>query len=254
MKRRLSMVLFFLALITLWEWLVRRGTWSHVLVPSPLEVAAYLKNAASSGELLHASLVTVKRLLLGYAVGLIAGVPLGLLNARFKFCEDTLGLIALGFQTLPSVCWAPLALIWFGQTETAMFFIVIMGTIWSVILATDSGVRNVSPIYVRAANTMGSHGLHTWVKVVLPAALPFIVSGMKQGWAFAWRSLMAAEIYITILTGFGLGHLLHYGRELHAMDQVIGIMLIIIVVGLVADKILFSPWERFLHRRWGTRK
>jgi len=152
------------------------------------------------------------------------------------------------------VCWAPLALIWFGQTETAMFFIVIMGTIWSVILATDSGVRNVSPIYVRAANTMGSHGLHTWVKVVMPAALPFIVSGMKQGWAFAWRSLMAAEIYVTILTGFGLGHLLHYGRELHAMDQVIGIMLIIIVVGLVADKILFSPWERFLHRRWGTRK
>ena len=88
--------------------------------------------------------------------------------------------------------------------------------------------------------------------MILPASLPFIVSGMKQGWAFAWRSLMAAEIYVTILTGFGLGHLLHYGRELNAMDQVIGVMLVIVVIGLLADKIVFAPWERFLHRRWGT--
>jgi NitT/TauT family transport system permease protein len=101
---------------------------------------------------------------------------------------------------------------------------------------------------------MGSSQLHTWLTVVLPASLPFIVSGMKQGWAFAWRSLMAAEIFVTILTGFGLGHLLHYGRELNAMDQVIGIMLVIIAIGLLADKILFSPWERFLHSRWGTAK
>ena len=108
------------------------------------------------------------------------------------------------------------------------------------------------PIYRRAAMTMGSKGLHMWLKVVLPASLPFIVSGMKQGWAFAWRSLMAAEIFVTILTGFGLGQLLHYGRELSAMEQVIGIMLIIVVIGLLVDKIFFSPVERFLHRRWGT--
>jgi NitT/TauT family transport system permease protein len=99
---------------------------------------------------------------------------------------------------------------------------------------------------------MGSRKLHTLARVILPAALPFIVSGMKQGWAFAWRSLMAAEIYVTILSGFGLGHLLHYGRELNAMDQVIGIMFVIVLIGLLADKVLFSPWERFLHRRWGT--
>jgi len=133
-----------------------------------------------------------------------------------------------------------------------MFFVVVMGTLWSMIIATESGVRNVPPIYARAARTMGSKGLHTWLKVMLPASLPFVVSGMKQGWAFAWRSLMAAEIYVTILSGFGLGHLLHYGRELHAMEQVIAIMLVIIAIGLLADKILFSPWERFLHRRWGT--
>ena len=94
--------------------------------------------------------------------------------------------------------------------------------------------------------------MHLWTRVMLPASLPFLVSGMKQGWAFAWRSLMAAEIYVTILTGFGLGQLLHYGRELHAMDQVIGTMAIIVIIGLLADRMLFSPWERLLHRRWGT--
>ncbi len=148
----------------------------------------------------------------------------------------------------------PLALLWFGQSEGAMLFVVVMGTLWSVILATESGVRNVNPIYVRAARTMGSRRLHTWVQVIMPASLPFIVSGMKQGWAFAWRSLMAAEIFVTILTGFGLGQLLHYGRELNAMDQVIGIMVVIVFIGLLADKVLFSPWESFLHRRWGTAK
>ena len=99
---------------------------------------------------------------------------------------------------------------------------------------------------------MGSEGFDKWTRVILPAALPFVVSGMKQGWAFAWRSLMAAEIFVTILTGFGLGQLLQYGRELSAMDQVIGVMVVIVVIGLIADKALFSPWERFLHRRWGT--
>jgi len=252
MKRWLVAILFFVVLLGFWEYLVRKEIWSPVLVPAPLDVAKYFVTSIQDRTLLTSSYVTLKRLVLGYLVSLAIGLPLGLLNARFKGCEDTLGVVALGLQTLPSVCWAPLALLWFGQTETAMFFIVIMGSLWSIVLATDTGVRNVPPIYARAARTMGSKGLHTWFKVIIPASLPFIVSGMKQGWAFAWRSLMAAEIYVTILTGFGLGHLLHYGRELHAMDAVIAIMIVIIVIGLLADKILFSPFERFMHRRWGT--
>lgn len=254
MKRLLGATLFFLALIAGWEALYRAEIWSPVLVPSPLSVARYLWNAILDGTLASASCITIKRLAFGYLFGILLGLPLGLLTARFKLLADTLGLISLGLQTLPSVCWVPLALLWFGQNESAMFFVVVMGTLWSMIIATDNGVRNVPPIYARAARTMGSRGLHTWVYVMLPASLPFVVSGMKQGWAFAWRSLMAAEIYVTILSGFGLGHILHYGRELQAMDQVIGIMLVIIIIGLLADKILFSPWERFLHRRWGTAK
>ena len=252
MKRFLPAFVFFAGLLAVWELLVRARVWSPVLVPSPLSVAGYLVEAVGDGTLASALVVTLRRLLLGYSVGLALGVPLGLLTARFRVLADTLGLLALGLQALPSVCWVPLALLWFGQTEGAMFFVVVMGTLWSVIIAADSGVRNVPPLYARAARTMGSNGVHTWLRVILPAALPHVVGGMKQGWAFAWRSLMAAEIYVTILSGFGLGHLLHYGRELNAMEQVIGVMMVLLAVGLAADRALFSPWERLLHRRWGT--
>ncbi|MBN2068831.1 MAG: ABC transporter permease [Opitutales bacterium] len=253
MIRRVSIaVCFFIGLLLIWEGLFRLRIWSPVLLPSPVAVGAYLWEIACDGILWSAAAVTLRRIILGYGCGLMLGLPLGLLCSRLNFFRDTLGLIALGLQTLPSVCWVPLALLWFGQTESAMFFIVIMGSLWSVIIAINTGVRQVPPIYVRAARTMGSRGMHTWLKVFLPAALPFIVSGMKQGWAFAWRSLMAAEIYVTILTGFGLGHILHYGRELNAMEQVIGIMGVILVIGLLVDKLFFSPVESILHRRWGT--
>jgi sulfonate transport system permease protein len=252
MKRIVYAGLFFAALIALWQGLFAARFWSPVLLPSPRDVGAYLVRSVVDGSLPTAMVVTLRRLLLGYALGLGLALPLGILVARFQLIRDTIGVVALGFQTLPSVCWIPLALLWFGQTEGAMTFVVVMGTIWSITLATNHGLRSVPPVYARAARTMGSRGLHTWVFVTVPAALPFITTGMKQGWAFAWRSLMAAEIYVTILTGFGLGHLLHYGRELHAMDQVLGVMLVIVLVGVGVDKALFSPVERFLHRRWGT--
>jgi len=252
MKRFILAAGFFVVLLLIWQWLFQMGFWSPVLLPPPIQVWRYLEGATADGTLFHAAVITMRRLLTGYILGLILGLPLGLITARWLVLRDTIGTLALGLQTLPSVCWVPLALLWFGQTEAAMLFVVVMGTVWSVVIATDTGVRNVPPIYRRAALTMGSKRLHMWLKVILPASLPFIVSGMKQGWAFAWRSLMAAEIFVTVLTGFGLGQLLHFGRELNAMEQVIAIMLVIVVIGLLADKIFFSPIERFLHRRWGT--
>lgn len=250
MKQFLAATLFFVALFGGWEWAAQHAG-SSILLPAPSSVAKYLWGAVQEGELWKATLVTMERLMIGYLIGLAVGIPVGMLTARFKFLHNTVGSISLGLQTLPSVCWVPLAILWFGQTEKAMLFIVIMGTVWAVILATDHGIRQIPPLYREAAATMGSRGFHLWLHVLAPASLPYIVGGTKQGWAFAWRSLMAAEIYVTILSGFGLGHLLHYGRELHAMDQVVGLMLIIIFIGFAADKILFSPWERFLRRRWG---
>ena len=252
MIRTISSAVFFLILLGSWELTSRSGAWSPMVLPPPSQVAEYLWHGLSDGSLGEATWVTMQRLLLGYGLGVLVGVPLGLLTARFRILQDTLGLLALGIQTLPSVCWVPLALLWFGQSEAAMLFVVVMGTLWSVLIATSDGVRALPPIYLRAARTMGSNGLHSWIHVILPASLPYLVGGMKQGWAFAWRSLMAAEIFVTILTGFGLGQLLQYGRELLAMDQVVGVMTVIVVIGLLADRLLFSPWERFFHKRWGT--
>ena len=254
MKRLLSSVIFFALLLLVWHLLVVAKLWSSVLLPDPADVWEYLVSAVQDGTLLQAAWVTIRRLFVGYFVGIVLGIPIGLLTARFRLVEDTVGVMALGLQTLPSVCWVPLAMLWFGQTEGAMLFVVVMGTLWSVIISTDNGVRNVPPIFARAARTMGAKQFYTWTRVILPASLPFVVSGMKQGWAFAWRSLMAAEIFVTILTGFGLGQLLHFGRELNDMRQVIGVMFAIVLIGLLVDKSLFSPIERFLHRRWGTGK
>jgi NitT/TauT family transport system permease protein len=241
------------ALLTgLWEWGSRTSWWNPVLIPSPSEIARYLMEALRTGELQSACLVTLRRLFMGYLIGLALGIPLGLLTARFRFASATLGVLALGLQTLPSVCWVPLAILWFHDSpETAMLFIVVMGTLWAVLLATEHGIRQIPPLYRKAAASMGSRGFHLLWRVLLPASLPHLVTGMKQGWAFAWRSLMAAEIYVSISTGFGLGHLLHYGRELHAMDQVAAVMLVILLIGFAADKLLFAPWERFLRTRWG---
>ena len=249
MRRFIESTSFFLLMLVIWQLLVLTHVWSP---PSPLDVGSWLFHSAGDGTMLPALTITCRRLLIGYVVGVCVGIPLGLLTARFRLAYDTLGVVGLGFQTLPSVCWVPLALLWFEQQDVAMLFVVLMGTIWPVSLSTHTGVRNVPTLYTRAAVTMGSEGLHTWRRVIVPAALPVIIGGLKLGWAFAWRSLMAAEIYVTASDHLGLGQLLHKGRLAGSLSQVIGVMIIIMTIGLIADKILFSPWERYLQRRWGT--
>lgn len=251
-RRALRALAFFALFFAAWEALARAGVWPRSLFPPFSDVVAYLGRAIADGDLPTAVGVTARRLLVGYAVGLVVGLPLGMLTARSRTASDTLGLVALGFQTLPSVCWAPIAVLWFGFSEVTMLFVVVMGTVWSILLATEHGVRSVPPTFLRAARTMGAKGLPVATRVLLPASLPFVVSGMKQGWAFAWRSLMAAEVYVTLMHAQGLGMLLHIGRELHDANQLFGVMIAIIVVGLVVDRILFAPAERFLHHRWGT--
>ena len=252
MRRPLFACLFFLVLLGAWEAVVRAAVWPEYLVPSPVAVARYIWRAFRDGSMGAAVLVTARRLGIGYLVGVLVGLPVGFLTARFRAASDTVGVMALGLQTLPSVCWVPIALLWFGPYERAVLFVVVMGSIWSIAIATDDGIRSIPPLYARAAKTMGSRGLHTLFHVTLPAALPWVVSGMKQGWAFAWRSLMAAEIYVAITTGFGLGNLLDNGRSINAMDQVLGVMLVIVAVGLLADRLVFFQAERWLRRRWGT--
>ena len=187
-------------------------------------------------------------ILLGYGLSLVIGIPLGLLLGRVRPVQDTLGSIILGLQALPSICWLPLALLWFGLSEKAILFVVVMGAVLSVTLSTADGVHNTPPLYLRAARTMGASGLMLYRGVILPSALPAIISGMKLGWSFAWRSLMAGEL---LYVSLGLGQLLTMGRELNDMAQVIAVMLVIIAMGLLVDRAVFAPVERRVRERWG---
>ena len=250
-RKAVTATAFFGLLVAVWAVLAASGRWSPAVFPSPWSVGEYLVASVRNGSLLTAIGVTARRLAAGYALGLGIGMPLGFLTARVRLARESLGVLALGAQTLPSVCWAPMAYVWFGPNEAAMVFVVVMGTVGSILLATEAGIRGVPSVYVRAARTMGSRRTHILTHVVLPAALPQIVAGLKQGWAFAWRSLMAAEILIPVAK-MSLGLLLHHGMDMVAMHRMFGVMLVIALVGLLADRLLFLPVERWLHRRWGT--
>jgi NitT/TauT family transport system permease protein len=252
MSRRLVAPLAFAALLLAgWEASVRAWLPDSPFVPTPTAILAWFWESLLDGSLAEATLVTLRRLSVGFLVGALLGLVLGGLCARSRTVRDAIGWLALGLQTLPSVCWVPLAILWFGQREGAILFVTVMGTVWSVMLAVQESVLSVPPLYVRAAQTMGSRGWHLWSRVLIPASLPGIVGGMKQGWAFAWRSLMAAEIFVVILSGYGLGTMLHDGRELLRMEQVVGVMGVVILVGLLADLALFGPVERWLRRTRG---
>jgi NitT/TauT family transport system permease protein len=244
-------LLFFALLLVVWEGLFRLRLWPPYVFPSPSEVIVSIVNGVADGSYLLAIVSSMRRVIEGYLFSLIVGVPLGLLLGRIKLVQNTIGSLVLGLQALPSICWLPLALLWFGLSENAILFVVIMGAVLSITLATADGVRNTPPLYVRAARTMGIGRWHLYTGVVLPAALPAILSGMKLGWSFAWRSLMAGEL---IYVSQGLGQLLSMGRELNDMSQVIATMVIIIVIGLVVDRLVFDPLEHRVRERWGLQR
>jgi NitT/TauT family transport system permease protein len=158
------------------------------------------------------------------------------------------GSLVLGLQALPSVCWLPLAILWLGLSEQAIIFVVVMGALFSITLGVDAGVKNTSPIYLKAARNLGSRGLGVYTQVILPSALPAILSGLKQGWSFAWRSLMAGELLYYTLS---LGNLLQTGRDLNDAAQVMAVMLLIIILGVSIDSLIFAPIERRVRSRWG---
>lgn len=251
MKRFLLAALVVALFLGLWQAACRFEPVSPLLLPSPKAVGAWIFYAIADGGLKDACAVTLQRLATGYAPGLALGLLFGCLAYANHLVNDTLGLAALGLQTLPSVCWAPLALLWFGHSEAAMRFVVVMGSVWSVQMATRNSLARVPSLWINTARVIGVSRVRMWTGVMLPAALPGLMSGARLGWAFAWRSLMAAEIYVAVLDRMGLGQMLHYGRELLAMDQTMGVMLAIIILGVAADKAVFLPMERYMHRTRG---
>jgi NitT/TauT family transport system permease protein len=241
-------VVFYILFLIAWYLLAHSGLWKSYLFADPLEVWNSLLAGFGSGPFLHAIIVSLSRLAIGYGISLVLGIILGLAIGLNRYVEETLGSLVLGFQALPSVCWTPFALLWFGLSEQAMTFVVIMGALFSITLGVDAGVKNTPPVYLKAARNMGARGFAMVWQVVLPAALPMMISGLKQGWSFAWRSLMAAEL---IYQSISLGYLLQSGRDTSDVPAMFAVMLIIIVLGITINGVIFDPLERTVRRRWG---
>lgn len=237
-----------LAVLALWQLLATFGALPPHVLPGPGRVFAALGEGLADGTLPVAIGVSLRRLALAYSLAASAGVALGIGMGRSPALERTVGTVLVGLQSLPSICWMPLALLWFGLNEKAISFVVVIGTLGTVALSVRDAVLGIPRLWLRAARNMGERGLSLWWRVLLPAALPGTLTGLRIGWSFAWRALMAGEL---LFVAGGLGQVMHVGRELNDLPRVMSAMLVIVVLGLLFDHVLLGRLEARMRRRWG---
>ncbi|MFF7729354.1 ABC transporter permease [Streptomyces sp. NPDC008001] len=238
--------------LVVWKLLVVAEVTDDYKLPDPSAVWHSLRELWLRGTLLDIVWTSVSRGLLGFAAALALGTPLGLLVARVRFVRAALGPLLSGLQSLPSVAWVPAAVIWLGITDGAMYAVILLGAVPSIANGLVSGIDQVPPLYLRAGRTMGATGLSGARHVLLPAALPGYIAGLKQGWAFSWRSLMAAELIASSPDlGLGLGQYLENARTDSDMPGVLLGIMLILFVGIAIDLAVFSPLERRVLRTRG---
>jgi len=251
-KKILQQILFYVLLILVWQGVFTIGTsvfgwWKPYAFPNPIGVWESLLTMLRQNLLFTAVLFSMRRALFGFLLSIFVGAAVGLIMTRLKILSATVKPLVLGIQSLPSVCWVPFAILWFGLTENSILFVVIMGSAFSISIAVEAAIRNINPLYIRAARTMGAKGATLYFRVILPAGLPALITGLKHGWSFAWRALMAAEVMSATI---GLGQTLMMGRDLADINRVMLIILIIIIIGVLIEKLVFSmAEERVLSRR-----
>lgn len=249
----MGILIFLLILIAIWQgfyWLgveVFEAVKSYS-VPSPFGVAQQFIELCKNGSLPRAAANSLLRGITGFLIAVVIGAALGLLINRFRHLQKNLKPIVLGIQTLPSVCWVPFSILWFGLSTEAILFVVVMGSAFGIAISVDNAIKNVQPIYMKAALTMGANKRQLYLNVLFPASLPELISGLKQGWSFAWRALMSGEV---MTTSIGLGQTLIMGRDLANINQVMLIMIIIVLMGVVIDKCIFSVLEKRILKKRG---
>ncbi len=247
-KRIVKQMIFYFTLLILWQLLILLKIWPEYIFPSPSKVFDAIVEGFRNRTFLIAIIISFRRLLIGFGISIVFGAILGTLLVKFKTLEQTLGSLVLGLQTLPSICWFPLALIWFGLTEWAIIFVIIAGSLFSITISTHSAFKNIPPIYLRAGKNMGAKGVKLLWKIFIPAAIPYLLVGLRQAWSFAWRSLMAGELLFNCL---GLGFLLNMGRELNDMSQVVAVMFVIAMISIVVDRLIFGKIETRVRFKYG---
>ena len=200
--------------------------------------------------LVRANIISLTRLLAGFACSLFVGGLVGLAMWRWTALDQFLGPPLLGLQTLPSVCWVPLAILLLGINEPAILFVLVMGSFCAIAISLRDGLRTIPPLFPRAGLMLGARGWKLYRYVLLPASLPALAGSLRQGFSFAWRSLMGAEL-IFVVRRHGLGFLLQNGRDFSDVAQVVAVMIVMVVIGMLADRWGFAKLQNRIQRRFG---
>jgi NitT/TauT family transport system permease protein len=233
-----------------WQLVVWSGWKPDYVLPGPVAVFTRLAQDLSQSDFYGGVAITMRRALVGYSVAVALGTSLGILVARSTVLRKAIGSAILGLQSMPSIAWFPLAILLFQLSESAILFVVVLGATPAIAAGLLSGVDHVQPLLVRVGRVMGAKGLRLYRHVILPASLPSFVGGLKQGWAFAWRSLMAGELLVIVGHQSSLGVRLQFAREFSDAEQLLALMVVILAIGIGIDA-LFGAADRAIRRRWG---
>ncbi|HEX2681111.1 MAG TPA: ABC transporter permease [Candidatus Dormibacteraeota bacterium] len=236
--------------VAAWQLVAWSGWKPDYALPGPLPVVERLAQDLKNGDFDLGIAITLRRAVLGYAIAAMIGSAVGIVIARVAVLRMAVGSAILGLQSMPSIAWFPLAILLFGLNETAIFFVVILGAAPAIAGGLLNGVDHVQPLLIRVGRVMGARGLGLYRHVILPAALPSLVAGLKQGWAFAWRSLMAGEIIGIVGHQLSIGQQIQFARDFADAEQLLAILVVIFVIGVVIDG-WFSAFDHEIRRRWG---
>ena len=248
-KDTLSLVIFISVFLAVWQLVYMSEVLPKLSLPSPIAVGQTITELVLDFTLVKGTAFTLWRLFLGFLISLALGLIIGLLMIKFQQFGKTMSSFAVGLQSFPSIAWIPFAILLIGFNDSGILFVVVMSCVFSVMLSTYTGLRNVPPIYIRAARNMGAKGFTLFRYVLIPAATPTLIMGMRQAWSFAWHALIGAEMLITTLVG--LGYILSVGREFSNMSQIIATMIVIFTIGLIFDRVVFIKIEEKIRDRWG---
>ncbi|MFI7699487.1 ABC transporter permease [Nonomuraea sp. NPDC049480] len=233
-----------------WQAVVLAGWWPEYVFAGPVTTLTELGHRLGEAEFYQAVAVTMRRAVTGFAAAIAVGLVVGALVSRIRPLRRAVGSLITGLQTMPSIAWFPLAILLFGLSESAILFVVVLGAAPSVANGLIAGVDYTPPILLRAGHMLGFRRLALYRHVILPASLPSFLAGLKQGWAFAWRSLMAGELLVIIANRPSLGEQLHFARELADSAGLLATMIVILAIGILIDR-LFGAADGALRRRWG---
>ena len=232
-----------------WQLIFLLKIFPTVSLPSPFMVGQSIIELIQNVTLLTAIEMTFYRLAIGFGLSIIIGLAIGLVMTRFPGFGKTMGSFAVGLQTFPSVAWVPFAILLIGLNDLGILFVVVLSSTFSIMTSIYGGLRNIPPLYIKAAKNMGANGFSLFRLVMIPAATPSILVGIKQAWSFAWHALIGAEILMA--ASIGLGHVLLVGREFQAMDQTVAAMITIFLIGWIFDRLIFTKMEERVREKWG---